>query len=136
MITMPKTRWREYLKGKYKINNKNTKTQVRHNIRERATQMMKDLLLICEKASERDKILIFKDPETRDNIVIPLLKELTFHAKPTDNPLNEIMLLADGLHLYGIKYDLVRLMKNPEYRKRKRYQCRREALKLGLIPKD
>ena len=117
---MPKITWRDYLKGKYEIKNKNFEKKMRHDIRGRAIQMMRDLKLICKKASVRDKILIFKNPKTRKELVIPLIIELENTSKRRDERLENIMDLARELRRVGMKYDLTKLLRDTGYRKRKR----------------
>lgn len=114
--------WRKYLKGDCPAVDE---TKMRHDIRERAKNLMSDLKLICEKASERDKILIFRDPETMQNLVIPLIRELMNTSKMSRES-KEITGLASSLKKEGIAYDLSLLVRSAKYREKKKVELFRK----------
>lgn len=119
-----RAKWREYLQGEYTPNNID---KMNFEIRKRAKQMMKDLLLITRKMSRDQRILIFKSPKNNfwENVAFPLSRELQNNVcsvSPEDynyEELEEIQFLAKGLMLHDIPFDLVRLVEDKDYRERK-----------------
>lgn len=125
---MPKIEWREALKSGKKLSDKTT-----FDIRERATRMMADLLLICEKLPEKDRIMIFQNPRTHDTIMWPSLMKLNWEVADIPQSVKEVQKsvhsketqeLIKALELHGIKYDLERLFRDQDYLKAKRDQLR------------
>lgn len=119
MVKMPKTKWREYLKGEYIIKDENLRNKMHHDIRQRAKQIMKDLLLIAEKSDKRQRILIFKDPDFRDSVIRPLWRELMNNScilTPDEENYEDIVDIIRGLIKHGIKYDFVRIIEDKGYR--------------------
>jgi hypothetical protein len=117
-----KSRWREYLKGEYVAKDGD---KMNWEIRQRAKQIMKDLLLITEKMSQRQRTLIFKTPETRNNLVIPLIRELHNNASiwsPDQEKIDAIQELARNLESCKIPYDWTKLVEDEGYRSRKDVQ--------------
>lgn len=116
-----KNAWRDYLRGKYLIKNQSFKNKMRHEIRERAESFMSDLLLIAQKASERDKVLIFKNPKTRKSLVIPLIIALenTSQRMHDNDELEEAMSLGEQLQIQGINFDVPLLVRSESYRQKK-----------------
>lgn len=117
-----KSRWREYLEGEYLVKNED---KMNWEIRQRAKQMMKDLLLITKKMSQRQRMLIFKTPETRDHLVIPLIRELHNNASiwsPDQEKIDAIQEFARNLESCKIPYDWVKLVEDEDYRSRKDVQ--------------
>ena len=52
-------KWRKYLNGSYVIDDPSTRNQMDFNIRQKAKQMIKDLVLICDKMPYPDRVRIF-----------------------------------------------------------------------------
>lgn len=127
-VSMPKVKWREYLKGKYEIDDEGNRSKMLFDIRKRATQMMEDLGLICEKLPEKDKILIFQNPRTYDAMWSSLVKLMgEIGDIPQDvkdvrkfQHSKEIQELIKGLETHGIRYDLERLFRDENYLKARR----------------
>ncbi len=92
---------------------------MRHEIRERAELFMSDLLLIAQKASERDKVLIFKNPKTRKSLVIPLIVALENTCQRINDELEEVMSLGEQLQIRGINFDVPLLVRSESYRQKK-----------------
>lgn len=108
---MPEIKWREYLRGEYVVDD-NQRYKFDHDIHLRAIQMMRDLLLIAEKSNTRQKTQIFKNPETRNNLVIPLIRALhnsSAFLTPEQKEFDDTVQLMQGLESAGIKYDFVKL---------------------------
>ena len=116
---MPRIKWRKHLGGKHKSKNPNAEYKMCSDMRKRAKLAMEDLLLICEKASARDKILIFKNPRTRKTLVIPLIKALENTSERMNEKLEEIMSFGWSLQSSQIEFNVPALIRNPKYRKRK-----------------
>jgi hypothetical protein len=117
--TRKKDAWREYLRGEYSIKDARFENKIRWEIRERAKERMSDLLLICQKASDQDKIMIFKNPKTRRGLVIPLIMALENTSERFNEELENFMDLGNSLLSQGIKFDVPLLIKNPRYRQKK-----------------
>jgi hypothetical protein len=119
---MPKVKWREALKSGRKLGDK-----MAFDIRERATQMLADLLLICERLPEKDKIMIFRNPRTCNTIVAPASIKLTWEiADVSENHKEfskEILDLVKQLDLHGIPFKHS-LLFNKDYLKAKKDQLR------------
>jgi hypothetical protein len=112
-----KSKWRDYLKGKIKVEDKD---KMNWEIRKRAKQMMEDLLLIAEKTNERQRIAIFKNPKNRNELVIPLAREL-FNRSAFDHGKQEyedITRLGAELTAMGKQYDWIKLIEDKDYRRR------------------
>jgi hypothetical protein len=114
---MPRIKWRKHLEGEHKSKNPNAEYKICSDMRKRAKSAMEDLLLICEKASERDKILIFKNPKTRKTLIIPLIIALENTSQRMDEKLEEIMDFGWSLQSSQIEFDILALMRSPKYRK-------------------
>jgi leucyl-tRNA synthetase len=109
---MPKINWREYLSGEHIVEDDNLRYKYDHDIHQRAIRMMRDLLLIAEKSSSRQKTQIFKKSETRDKLIIPLIMALHNNSAfltPEQKEFEDITQLMQDLELTGIKYDFERL---------------------------
>jgi hypothetical protein len=127
-----KAKWREYLKGEYVPSDVD---KMNFEIRKRARQMMRDLLLIARKMPRRQRILIFKNPDNEfwKNVAFPLSRELQNNiccVNPEDyniEELEEIQFLAKGLMLHGIKFDPVKLVENRGYREQKEIWLKSET---------
>jgi len=123
-----KAKWREFLKGEVQVKDED---KMNWEIRERAKQMMKDLLLIARKMPKRQRILIFKTPETRERLVVPLARELfnnASFASHGEKDYNAVAKLARGLETVGEKYDWVKLMEDKAYRERKEIMLKSKPL--------
>lgn len=119
------TKWREHLRGEYQITDRNAHNKMHCDIRNRARSMLEDLLLICQRAPKSDLIQIFFEPKTLEKVAMPLPRELennTCVLKPDDPEFEEIQLLASGLTVYGMGYDIVKLVEDKQYRERKKVQ--------------
>jgi hypothetical protein len=116
-----KDAWRDYLRDEYPIKSSVFENKMRLEIRERANKIMSDLLLICEKASEKDKIMIFKNPKTRGSLVIPLIQALINKSEymRDEEELEDAMSLGAQLLLTKIKFDVPLLIKRKSYRQQK-----------------
>ncbi len=86
-----------------------------YNIREKAKQMLTDLLLICQKMPYNDRIRIFHDEAVWESIVKPLFREfqnntclLSPEAEKTKK-LIEIHKIANGCMRYEVPCDIVKL---------------------------
>jgi len=129
---MPKTRWRGYLRGRYKVTNENLLNELHFDIRKRAKRMMMDLLLIIRsnRLPERQKILIFRNLDDLDfwkTTIKPLIRELMNKScvlSPNDEEFEELQYLARGLYLNHIKFDAVRLITDKTYRDQKEVQLK------------
>jgi len=111
-----KSKWREYLNGEYQVKNKD---KMNWEIRRRAKQMMRDLLLITRKMPRRQRNIIFKTPKIRDNLVIPLVRELFNSASflsPGQEEYEGIARLARNLESVDIRYNWVKLLEDKVYR--------------------
>jgi hypothetical protein len=117
--TRRKDAWGEYLRGEYTINDRSYKDKMRWEIRQIANRAMNDLLLICQKVSDTDKVLIFKNPETRKNLVIPLIIALESTSERGDDTLESTMALGESLLAEGIKFKVPLLLKSARYQQRK-----------------
>ena len=87
--------------------------------------MLKDLLLICERAPRSDLIQIFREPKTLEKVAFPLTRELmnnTCILRPDDPDFEEVQNLASGLTVYHIGYDIVKLVEDKQERQRKKVQ--------------
>ena len=117
-----RSRWREYLNGEYQTKDKD---KMNWEIRRRAKQMMRDLLLITRKTPQRQRDAIFKTPETRDKLVIPLVRELFNSASfmsPGQKEYEATAKLARSLESAGIPYNWVKLLEDKVYRDQKKVQ--------------
>ncbi len=120
-----KARWREYLKGEYIPRDRD---KMNFEVRKRAKQMMKDLLLIARKMPRKQRIRIFKDPKIWENVATPLVRELTNNIcilSPEDyneEAMYDIQHLVRKLIRYKIPYDLVKLIEDKAYYERKEVQ--------------
>lgn len=94
---------------------------MRHELRKRAEEFMSDLLLIAQKSSERDKVLIFKNPKTRKSLVIPLIIALenTSQRMNDNDELEEAMSLGEQLQIQGINFDVPLIITSKPYRQKK-----------------
>lgn len=120
---MPKNIWRDYLKGDYKIESYGTRNKMRYELRRRTKQMMRDLLLVCQRMSREDKIRIFLDPVFWEKTAKPLIMELENNSsilKPDDPDYEEIRNLVRGLMLRHIPFDQVQLVDDKGYRERRK----------------
>jgi hypothetical protein len=111
-------KWREYLDGSYTIENSLNRNQMDYNIRQKAKQMMEDLLLICERMPHEDLVRVFRDPK-----MSKVVEQLAWKIKENTNLLStkmknfyEVRDLARGLELFRMKYDLVKLCDDEIYR--------------------
>jgi hypothetical protein len=146
------THWRDFLKGNYPVNDPNSLSKMKHDIRKRATRLMEDLLLICQSSnlSKEDKNLIFKNLNSWENmpynerveankfgrpttiwqnVMKPLVKELMNNAAiltPESESVEEIQELFIMLEIYGKEYDIKfnvnDLINDSDYRERKMQQ--------------
>ena len=119
MRTRKKDAWRDYLRGKYLIKNPSFENKMRYEIRERAQLFMSDLLLIAQKADEKDKILIFRNPKIRKKLILPLIQELVNTSQYNDEKLEEVMRLGEFLEEKGIRYSVPLLVRSTSYRQKK-----------------
>jgi hypothetical protein len=121
---MPKTKWREYLKGEYAPPNENALNKMHSDVRKRAKQMIEDLLLIAQKSNKRQRIRIFREPEIRKTIrsLIVELHNNSLILAPQDKEFEEIVRLMQELELAKVKYDWVKLVEEKDYRDQKRVQ--------------
>jgi hypothetical protein len=126
MVQRKKDAWRKYLRGEYTIDDKGFRDKMRWEIREIANSRMADLLLICQRGSDTDKVLIFKNPETRKNLVIPLIIALESTSERGDEALELTMSLGESLLLEGIKFKLPSLLKSALYQQRKHVELLRK----------
>ena len=128
-----KTIWREYLKGEYQITDPQFSSKIRHDIRERAIQLMEDLLLICQKMSREDRMRIFYNLKTfdeqrgvfEDKIGRPLWSELTNNLcifPPDSEHFQEIQDFTRLLIKYGVPFNLIKLADSEQYREQKKLQ--------------
>lgn len=126
---MPKkTKWREYLRGEYKIKETSYRDKMNWEIRRRAKQMMKDLLLITKKMPRNQRIQIFKHPKIWEHVAMPLVRELTNNicfVSPeefNEREMYDIQHFIKGLEHHKIPYDLVKLIEDKGYYERKEVQ--------------
>jgi hypothetical protein len=86
-----------------------------YNIRQKAKQMMKDLLLICQKMPYDDRVRIFHDEAVWESVVMPLFREFqnnTCILSPEieiDKKTLEIHRIAKGCLVYGVPCDIAKL---------------------------
>jgi hypothetical protein len=112
-----------------------------YDIRTRAKKMMSDLLFIAEKSNSRQKTAIFKTPETRNNLVIPLIKALhnsSAFLTPEDKEFGDIVGLMQDLERTETDYDIVKLFDtehpdNKTYRQHKRQQVNQKLQEMGEV---
>lgn len=103
--------------------------------------MMRDLLLIAEKSNSRQKAAIFRVPETRDNLVIPLIKALRNNSAfltPENREYDDIAKLMQDLERTETDYDIVKLFDtehpdNKIYRQHKRQQVNQKLEEMGEV---
>jgi hypothetical protein len=112
-----------------------------YDIRIRAKKMMRDLLLIAEKSNSRQKTAIFRTPETRDDLVIPLIAALHNNSAllgPENEEFDDIVKLMQDLELTETNYDMVKLFDtehpdNKIYRQHKRQQVNQKLQERGQL---
>jgi len=128
-----KRRWREYLKGHCLIEDSRIESEMRFYIRERAIRIMQDLLLICQKMPHRDRTLIFHNVrrELKDNTFEKTIKPLFFELQNNlatftrdSEDFEQIVSLTRALIAVGMKFDMIRLADDKQYRDCKIIQLR------------
>jgi hypothetical protein len=119
----PNAQWRKYLDGSYIIENPLNRNQMEYNIRQKAKQMMKDLLLICQKMPKPDRVRIFHDEDVWDSVVMPLYREFQNNVciLSPETAINEktieIHRIAKGCSVYGTSCVMAKLFDdNSPYR--------------------
>ena len=68
--------WRKHLNGEISIDNPKRRNKKNEDIRKKAKQMMKDLLLICQKMPYKQRMKIFHDPKIWDSVIVPFVNEI------------------------------------------------------------
>jgi ABC-type phosphate transport system auxiliary subunit len=131
-----KTKWRDYLDGKYVVTDRRLRNELRHDIRRRAIKMMEDLLLILEKSDARQLTLIRyhwlekgkRKSKKKQMLILRLQRQiqnkLVYPSKTLDK---EIKGLREDLDVLGIRhkrfrYDIIKLVNDRTYRDKKRKQ--------------